>query len=859
MADKRSYHEIEGRNQELLAENSCLKHNLGIIRSILDDQTGFYILINKAGNVIDANQAISGYLGISHEDFEGSCLWDCFPQGSSKLTKELADEVFASGKPMRFEDKHDHLWYDIVLYPVLNDSDRPEEIAILAHDITGHKQVEGLLSFQRDLGMILSSSLKLEEMLTSILESLFRVDGIDAGGIYGKDASTGDLDLIVHQGIPGELVQPLSHFNADSIHAGLVNKGKPVYWDIQEARENEIPLRRTSGFKGLCILPIVSEGAVIASLFLLSHELDDITTSARIALETVAEHVGSVINRIRAEELLQKYELIVSTVHNPMSFIDRSYTYQAVNNAYLSAFNRPRPWFIGKKVRDVFGSAVFSEKLKTHLDRAFSGKEAHFEEWIDYPGWGRRFNSLSYYPLFSHDGSITGVAAISRDITERKKTEELLMESESRYRTLFESATDPIMILKQDIIDDHNRKTCEMFGINGHDPARLSITMFFPPQQPDGEESSKKWGGLMRKALHERSQFFEWCFVRRDGSRFDAEVSLSPFEIRGAYYVQAIIRDITERKLRDEENMRVGKLETISTLSGGIAHDFNNLLATILGNIELAMLQLSPQHQASVRLDKALEACNRSKDLLRQFLTLSKGGIVEKKKASIKSLISDSVTLALTGTRMPCTCSIPDELWMIEFNENQMMHALHNIIKNARESMPSGGSITISARNAVLESYDTDYGSLLKPGPHVIIDIIDQGVGIPEENREKIFDPYFSTKDKGPQKGMGLGLATAYSIITKHGGNIEVESEVGTGTTVHIYLPALPTDYGDHRDKASQRIIGADTSSILFPDENRPTMEAVPLMLQQEAQMQENPPFTATPLHDMRFKVKPTK
>ena len=242
-------------------------------------------------------------------------------------------------------------------------------------------------------------------------------------------------------------------------------------------------------------------------------------------------------------------------------------------------------------------------------------------------------------------------------------------------------------------------------------------------------------------------------------------------------------RDISEKKKAEEEILRGRKLESLGMLAGGIAHDFNNLLTAILGNISLAKSYSSPSDKAFGRLEAAARAGERAQELTTQLLTFSRGGAPIKKKASIAELLRDSVIFALRGSNVQPVFSVPDDLWKAEVDETQMHQVIHSLAMNAVEAMPDGGSVRVDAQN--LEIGD-DHVVPLKDGRYIRIAIRDFGVGIPREILDKIFDPYFTTKDKGS----GLGLATAYSIVKQHGGLITVRSRVGIGSIFYVYLPA---------------------------------------------------------------------
>jgi signal transduction histidine kinase/ActR/RegA family two-component response regulator len=257
-------------------------------------------------------------------------------------------------------------------------------------------------------------------------------------------------------------------------------------------------------------------------------------------------------------------------------------------------------------------------------------------------------------------------------------------------------------------------------------------------------------------------------------------------------------KEIIERKQAEDEKNKLEtqlqqaqKMEAIGTLAGGIAHDFNNMLTSVFGNISIAKMDTKPGTKIFELLTEAENAGMRAKDLTARLITFSKGGDPVKERGSIGELVRDTVSSSLSGPDINYESSIADDLSLVEFDENQMRHVIHNIVINATEAMSGQGTIKVYCEDVDIGEKD---GLALKHGKYVKISIKDQGPGIPEENLTKIFDPYFSTKEMGSDKGMGLGLAVCHSIVKKHDGLITVESELGIGTTFIIYLSVyLPT------------------------------------------------------------------
>jgi signal transduction histidine kinase len=241
------------------------------------------------------------------------------------------------------------------------------------------------------------------------------------------------------------------------------------------------------------------------------------------------------------------------------------------------------------------------------------------------------------------------------------------------------------------------------------------------------------------------------------------------------------VQDMTDKILVAE------KLESVGILAGGIAHDFNNILTAILGNISLAKVGFDPADKKYQLLTNSEHACLIAKSLSNKLITFSSGGTPMKQPASVEEVMRKALASSCDDHSIRYAVSIAGDLWSVEFDTQQMSEVFHHLILNAQEAMPQGGVITVSAENVLLDAQNP---TPLPEGRYIKISIQDQGMGIPKKNLAKIFDPYFTTKQMGAVKGLGLGLAICYSVIRKHGGHISVESELGAGSTFHIYLPA---------------------------------------------------------------------
>jgi signal transduction histidine kinase/ActR/RegA family two-component response regulator len=242
-----------------------------------------------------------------------------------------------------------------------------------------------------------------------------------------------------------------------------------------------------------------------------------------------------------------------------------------------------------------------------------------------------------------------------------------------------------------------------------------------------------------------------------------------------------------DHRQTETELIKTINLESIGTLAGGIAHDFNNLLMAVTGYISLAKTRLHPEDKAYALLSEAERISFLGKDLTQQLITFSKDGEPVKKVISFHKLIKETAETALSGSNIKCKYTLPENLYQVEGNDAQIRQVISNIIVNAKEAMPRGGTITVRAANIFVKPVDK---IPLPEGDFIKISIEDKGIGISEENLFRIFDPYYTTKILGVQRGIGLGLAVVYSILKRHNGCVMVDSTRHAGSTFHLYFPA---------------------------------------------------------------------
>lgn len=405
------------------------------------------------------------------------------------------------------------------------------------------------------------------------------------------------------------------------------------------------------------------------------------------------------------------------------------------------------------------------------------------------------------------------------DITDRKKAEEALRKSEEQYRLVVENANEAIMVAQDGRMKFVNPRVQEILkGYSQEELMSVPFIEFIHPQ--DRVMVAARYEGRLRNEAFPNTYAFR-VMDREGGTRW-VEMTSVLIDWEGMHATLNFLEDVTTRKRTEEELLRMEKLESIGILAGGIAHDFNNILTAILGNISLAKMHLTTENKIFEKLTEAEKACLSAQSLTQQLLTFSKGGVLIKRLSNISLVVESACQFALRGSNVRCHFEWPNDLWAVEVDEGQITHVMNNLIINADQAMPRGGLITVGAQNTIVPPDGT---LPLQPGRYVKIHVRDQGNGIPMEHLSRIFDPYFTTK----QRGSGLGLTTSYSIVKNHAGLITVESEIGSGTTFCIFLPASEEEVADQPKPKARPAMGK--GRILVVDDEEPVRQIAGEML----------------------------
>ncbi len=413
------------------------------------------------------------------------------------------------------------------------------------------------------------------------------------------------------------------------------------------------------------------------------------------------------------------------------------------------------------------------------------------------------------------------IFAILLDVTDRVRAEEAVRESKARLSVTLRSIDDGVIgVDAEGNVQLMNAAAEALTGWSEKEALGRPLDEVYRIRD---EETMRPVDDVAARVRTEEGHSGSYLLLDREGIEHVVEASGAPIQgsADGGGVVLAV-RDVTEQRRLQRETERSRQLESLALLAGGIAHDFNNFLAGMVGNLQMARSEVKTETPAWDALTKAESATRHAQGLTRQLMTFAKGGGPLRRRAALGELIQETVEFALRGSDVKAEIDIAADLAAAEVDEGQINQVLHNLAINASQAMPHGGALTVRATNDTVSGADN---LPLPAGAYVHIAVSDTGTGIPADDLERIFEPYFTTK----KTGTGLGLASSYSIIRKHEGALTVESDAGVGTTFHIYLPASEAPVETPVATAMRGTVGGER--ILWADDDEQVRDMAERML----------------------------
>jgi PAS domain S-box-containing protein len=562
--------------------------------------------------------------------------------------------------------------------------------------------------------------------------------------------------------------------------------------DLELADDSGAAAFHAIGIKALICCPLLKLGRLRAMMAV--HQVKPRTWSpGEISLvQEVAERCWETIERVHAESALRQSE--------------EEFRMLAEAMPQLVWIARPDGWhmYFNRKWLEFTGLSL-EESLGHGLNQAFHPEDRKWAKisWQEATKTGQAYEvefrlrnaSGSYHwmlgralPLRDVAGRITRWLGTCTDIDELKHTEEILVESEERYRLLVERSPDAMFVQSQGTIVFANPATLTLLGADRSELilGRNVVDIVHPHHRASLQQRTENLVTGTRTALAEAK------LLRLDGSAVDVEIMGIGFTHNSKPAVLLIVHDLSDRKQLEAKFLRSQRAEAIGALANGIAHDLNNALAPILMATDLLQSECADTRHRHL-LDMIRSGAQRGADMVRQVLTFARGADSDRGTVQVKHLLREMVDIS--GQTFPKTIQIETEIandiWPLNGNPTQLHQVLLNLCVNARDAMPHGGTLTLSGENVLIDETNLRVSPEAKVGPYVVLTATDTGSGMSPEVRVRIFDPFFTTKSA--DKGTGLGLSTVHSIVKAHGGFITVTSTVGIGSEFKVWLPADPT------------------------------------------------------------------
>ena len=473
---------------------------------------------------------------------------------------------------------------------------------------------------------------------------------------------------------------------------------------------------------------------------------------------------------------LELWRPFADTVPDMLLLVSRDGTVRYINHPPPGV---ARAALLGTSAFDLAPAGARGE-LRAALESIFRGAAGRVRvQQALHPDGTERWYELHSGPVIVNR-EVAAAIIVARDVTETRRAEAALAESEARFRTLVEHAPEAIVVLDVDrgTFVDANQNACDLFGVSLEQLTRTDPVSLSPPIQLDGQSSHAAACKHIEAALAGEVPTFEWVHRTRFGRDVRCEVRLVLLPSAHRRLVRGSIIDVTERRRLEERLSEAGKMDALGQLAAGIAHDFNNMLAVVASSAQMILHDTEASHEIRVEADAVLEACRRGSALTSQLLTFARRERLPARQLDLNDVVRDIASLVsrVIDRRITLETKLDPNGARVCLNKSQLEQVIMNLVLNARDAQGGGhGTITISTRARLSTTS---------------LRIADTGAGMVDEVRRRVFEPFFTTKSGSG--GTGLGLSTVYAIVTKAGGSIEVESTPGLGSAFEILFPNGP-------------------------------------------------------------------
>lgn len=612
---------------------------------------------------------------------------------------------------------------------------------------------------------------------------------------------------------------------------------------LDPARDcGDCPLWTAYGHHQAAVAPLRHRDRDLGTLGICVAHGDRIDDEEASLLIEVADDLGLALYAVEIERQHRDYATIVAGSRDAMALLSPEHRFREVNPSYERLVGRCAAELRGNHPADVLGGEFFERVMLPRLDECLAGREARVETVREMPGQGTRHLEAAYSPCFAPDGSVAAVAACIRDVTALRHTETALQAERDNLRAVTEATPVALLMFDEERqLSFANPAAERLFGrrLEGLEHRRCGdfLACVHRADVPQGCGSGPDCVACVldravRDVLRDgRPIRGREALVEMTGERLHERmwlhVDVAPLVVADRGHCVMALLDVTARhraeEARDalEEQLRASqRMEAIGTLAGGLAHDFNNLLSVILSYTEFALERARPGEPAHEELTEVLKAGRRGESLVRQLLAFSRKQVLQPVALNLNDVVADLERLVrrAVGEHIELVLDLGRELDVVMADPGQLEQMLINLAINARDAMPEGGRLTIQTSNVDLDDAYAARHLDARPGPHVRLTVTDTGCGMDAQSKARLLEPFFTTKPRG--KGTGLGLSMVYGIVRQSGGDIQVDSEPGRGSSFRIHLPRVRTaTAGTVRPPPPQTLPGGHETVLVVDDE----------------------------------------
>lgn len=557
-----------------------------------------------------------------------------------------------------------------------------------------------------------------------------------------------------------------------------------------------------------------------AADYVLKHRIERMPVAVGQALRERAtrDEVARLRGVIAAGK--REWERTFDSVPDPVLLLDHEGRVRRANRAAIETLQKTFAQVIGRPCHEVLhgqdhpcAGCPHAEALECGQLRRGDILNARADKIFD----------AACTPLRDSSGQLSGFVVVLRDVTERRRAEEALRNSEAQYRLLFEDNPQPMWVFDRVSLAflAVNDAAVAHYGYSREEFLQMNLKDIRPPQdaRPLLDHLAESRSGIQMAG--------EWRHRRKDGSILDVIITQHPITFAGKSAMLGLAADITDRKILEQQLLQGQKMEGIGRLAAGIAHDFNNLLTVISGRCALLCDKLEPGGRMRNSVEEIMKAADRAAALTRQLLAFSRQQILQPQILDLNVIVAGMGKLLrrLLREDIELVTICGNELGRIKTDPSQIEQVIMNLAVNARDAMPQGGKLTLETSNVNLDPAYAETRYHVSSGPYILLAVSDTGIGMDEATKPHIFEPFFTTKERG--KGTGLGLATVYGIVKQSGGYIWVYSEPGHGATFKIYFPRADDPAVVIADSARQRHIFSRGKETVLVVEDEPSLRSI--------------------------------